>query len=163
VSHSWMTPVLARRGAVPMLLLLFVLLAYAACPSRAGEVYKSVDAEGHVVYSDRADTSTAKKSVVQVDLPDPTEVARLAKEQEILKTEDIQRKRQKAVEDAKKAQADHAAQVLCESAQNRYYALKDARRVYQRDADGNRLYLTDPEADAKREEARQAMKAACGS
>ncbi len=32
-----------------------------------------------------------------------------------------------------------------------------------RDADGNRIYYTDPEADAKREESRQAMMAACGT
>jgi hypothetical protein len=41
--------------------------------------------------------------------------------------------------------------------------MKDARRIYQRDADGNRIYYTDPEADAKREESRQAMMAACGT
>ena len=34
---------------------------------RAGEVYKSVDAEGHVVYSDRADSSTAPQTVVQIE------------------------------------------------------------------------------------------------
>jgi hypothetical protein len=51
---------------------------------RAGEVYKSIDAEGHVVYSDRAPTSKAEKSVVRVDQPDPAEVARNAKQQAML-------------------------------------------------------------------------------
>jgi Domain of unknown function (DUF4124) len=154
-----MTTVLATRGAV---LGALVLLACPACPPRANEVYKTVDAQGHVVYSDRADTS-AQKSTVRVDPPNATEAARIAKEQEILKAEEIQRNRQKSVEDAKKAQTDHAAQVQCENARSRYYALKDARRVYQRDADGNRSYYSDQEADAKREEARQAVTAACGS
>ena len=67
------------------------------------------------------------------------------------------------MDDAKKAQTDHAAQVQCDSARNRYYALKDARRIYERDADGNRIYFSDQEAEAKREEARQAVIAACGS
>ena len=156
--YSRMTPVLVQGAVLGAL----VLLACPACPPRANEVYKTVDAEGHVVYSDRADTS-AQKSAVRVDPPNPTEAARIAQEQEILKAEEIQRNRQKSVDDAKKAQGDHAAQVQCDNARNRYYALKDARRVYQRDADGNRIYYSDQEADAKREEARQAVTTACGS
>jgi hypothetical protein len=155
-----MTSVFVQRGLV---LVALVLLVRPACPLRANEVYKSVDAQGHVVYSDRADTSTAQKSTVRVDQPDPTEVARIAKEQEILKAEEIQRNRKKALDDAKKSQQDHATQVQCDNARNHYYALKDARRVFQRDADGNRVFYTDQEADAKREEARQAMTAACGT
>ena len=155
-----MTSVFTQRGLV---LVALVLLVHPACPLRANEVYKSVDAQGHVVYSDRADTSTAQKSTVLVDQPNPTEAARIAKEQEILKAEEIQRNRKKAVDDAKKAQQEHVTQVQCDNARNHYYTLKDARRVYQRDADGNRVFYTDQEADAKREEARQAMTAACGT
>src|SRR5277367_2124022 len=135
------------------------------CPlssPRAGEVYKSIDADGHVVYSDRADTSV-QKSVVRTDQPNPQDVARNAKEQEILKAEDNQRKRQQAVDDAKKAQQDHLRQVQCDSAREHYYALKDARLIYNRDADGNRVYYNDVDANAKREEASAAMAAACGT
>jgi|SRR5882724_1244858 len=155
-----MTSVFTQRGLV---LAVLVLLVRPACPLRANEVYKSVDAQGHVVYSDRADTSTAQKSTVLVDQPNPAEAARIAKEQEILKAEEIQRNRKNAVDDAKKAQQEHVTQVQCDNARNHYYALKDARRVYQRDADGNRVFYTDQEADAKREDARQAMTAACGT
>ncbi len=156
--YSRTTPAFGLRGAVLALL----LLVAPVCAPRAGEVYKSVDAQGHVVYSDRADTS-AQKSVVTVDRPDPTEIARIAKEQEILKAEEIQRKRQQSADDKKKAQQERDAQIQCENARNRYFAMKDARRIYQRDADGNRIYYTDPEADAKREESRQAMVTACGT
>ena len=158
--YSRTTPAFGLRGAVFVALL---LLLYPVCAPRAGEVYKSVDAQGHVVYSDHADPSTAQKSVVTIDRPDPNEVARIAKEQEILKAEEIQRKRQQSTDEKKKAQQEHDAQVQCENARNRYYAMKDARRIYQRDANGNRIYYTDPEADAKREESRQAMQAACGT
>lgn len=154
-----MTSVLAQHGAV---LGALALLLWPACAPRANDVYKSIDAQGHVVYSDRADTSKAEKSIVRVDQPDPAEAARIAKEQQILKAEEGQRDRQKSAEDSKKAQIDHAAQAQCDAARNRYYALKDARRVYDRDADGNRIFFTDQEADAKREEARQAMTTACG-
>jgi hypothetical protein len=127
----------------------------------AAEVYKSIDAEGHVVYSDRAPTPTAQKSVIAVDQPDPAEVARLAKEQQIQKAQDLQRNRQKAADDKKKGQQEHEQQVQCDNARNRYYAAKDARRLFQRDADGNKVFYTDKEADAKREDARLAMTAAC--
>ena len=144
-------------------LVVCALLAWPACCPQADEVYKSIDAQGHVVYSDRPDTSSAQKAVVNVDRPDAKEVARMAKEQEILKAEEIQRNRQKLIDDAKKAQQDHAKQVQCEAARNHFYALREARRIYDRDADGNRVYYSDAEADAKREDARQAMNAACGA
>jgi hypothetical protein len=152
---------LGRRGAVLMTIL---QLSSPLCAVRAGEVYKSIDAQGHVVYSDRAPTSTAEKSVVRVDQPDPAEVARNAKEQAILSAEEAQRKKEQAVEErkkAQKAQEEYNRQVQCDNARNRYYALKDARRLYQRDADGNRVYDNDADADAKREEARVAMVSAC--
>jgi Domain of unknown function (DUF4124) len=159
VGHSAAAPDLTYRGVVLATLMLL------ACPMgspRAGEVYKSVDAEGHVVYSDRADTSV-QKSVVKVDQPNPQDVARNAKEQEILKAEENQRKKQQAVDDARKAQQDRLKQAQCDSARDHYYALKDARLIYDRDSNGNRVYYKDADADAKREDARAAMAAACGT
>jgi hypothetical protein len=160
VRHSLTTPEFARYGAA---LVALVLLACTACPLGAGEVYKSVDAEGHVVYSDRADTSGAQKSVVHSDPSNPTEVARIAKEQEIQKAEELQRSRQKLIDETKKAQREQVKQVQCDSARNHYYSLKDARRIFDVDAAGNRVFYSDAEADTKREDARQAMSAACGT
>jgi hypothetical protein len=160
VHYSGTRPDVKKRG-VPMVALM--LLLGSAHLLRAAEVYKSVDAEGHVVYSDRAGAPAAAKSVVHVDQPNPAEVARMAKEQEILKADDVQRNRQKSVDDKKKAQQDHDKQVQCDNARNRYYTLREARRIFQRDADGNRVFYTDLDAGAKREEARQAMMTACGT
>ncbi len=58
---------------------------------------------------------------------------------------------------------EHDKRVQCEAARNRYYMLRDARRLFERDADGNRVYYSDVDADAKREEARQVMAAVCGT
>ena len=148
----------SHKGA---LFLTLMMLMGSRCPAQAGEVYKSIDAQGHVVYSDRPDTSAAQKAVVRVDQPNPREVARNAKEQEILDAEETQRKKQQATEDAKKALQDHNRQVQCDNARDHYYSLKDARRIYDRDAAGNRVYYSDADGDAKREEARLAMVAAC--
>jgi Domain of unknown function (DUF4124) len=159
VQDSAAAPDLTYRSVALAALILF---SWPPCSSRAGEVYKSVDAEGHVVYSDRADTSVPK-TVVKVDRPNPENAARTAKEQEIFKAEENQRNKQQAVADAKKAQQDHLRQVQCDSARDRYYALKEARHIYNRDAEGNRVYFNDADADAKREEAKTAMDAACGT
>jgi hypothetical protein len=160
MQYSRNTSDFVERSAV---LIALALLVHPGCPLQAQEVYKSTDAQGHVVYSDRASTSTAQKSVVHVDQPDPTEVARIAKQQEILNAQDIQRKKEQSVDDKKKAQQDHDKQTRCDAARNHYYAIKDARRIFQPDADGNRVYSTDAQADAQREEAKQAMTAACGT
>ena len=149
-----------RQGAV-----LGVLIAF-GWPEHsllAQEVYKSVDAQGHVVYSDRASTKNASKTNVRVDQPDPAEVARLQQEQAQLKAADLERSLQHAVDDKNKAIADQKRQVACQNARNRYYQLKDSSRLYRRDAGGNRVYYSDSDADAMREQARRAMIAACGS
>jgi hypothetical protein len=41
--------------------------------------------------------------------------------------------------------------------------MKDAARLFKRDADGSRVYMSDEDADAMRQQARQAMSAACGT
>jgi hypothetical protein len=128
----------------------------------AAEVYKSVDANGRVVYSDHPDPA-AQRLDVRVDEPQAADVARIAKEQKVLKIEDSERKRLAVIEDKKKAQQEHDQQLRCEKARTRYYSLKDARRVYGRDGEGNRVYYSDQEADAQRAAAQQTMQTECGS
>ena len=148
------------RGAMTVALL---ALGCAATPLAAQEVYRSVDAQGHVVYSDRGAVKNAPKTSLHVDQPDPVEVARLAHEDELLKADEQARLRQQAIDDKNKAQQQRKQQQACEQARNHYYYLKDSARIYQRDADGNRMYLSDEAADATREQARRAMVTACGS
>ena len=143
-------------------MVLLALLAPLPC-SLADEVYKSVDAEGHVVYSDRAPTAKAQKSVVHVIQGDSAEAARTAKETSILQTEDALRKRREATENHQKAHLEQEKQALCQRARDHYNSIKDPGRLYKLDAEGNRVYYTDAEADARREQWRQAMVAACGS
>jgi hypothetical protein len=135
----------------------------ASVAARAGEIYKYLDPDGHVVYSDRAPTKAAPKAAVKVDRPNPADVARLARETEIQKAEEQQRNQKKVADDQLKAQQEHDQQVRCQNARDLYYSMKDARLLYERDAEGNRIYLSDPDADAKREQARVAMTAACGN
>jgi len=155
-------PVGAQRNAPLIALMASVTLLAPVHRSCADEVYKSVDAQGHVVYSDRATTPTAQKSTVHVIQGDPAEAARTARETNLLKAEDSQRKQDQDLDSHNKAQQDHNKQVACEQARNRYNSLKDANVLYRLDAEGNRVFYTDAEADARREQAHQAMTAACG-
>jgi Skp family chaperone for outer membrane proteins len=129
----------------------------------ADPVYKTVDAQGHVTYSDRPTAPSAKKTEIAVQQADPAEAERLARENQLLKSEDDLRKKQQAADDKAKAQQDKAKQARCQVARDQYNAVKDAGRMFHRDADGNRVYYTDTEADARREAARQVMTLACGS
>jgi len=141
------------------------LLICAVSPARA-DIYKSLDEQGHVVYSDRASTPAAHKTDVAVQLPKQEEVARLAKQQAILKVVESQRKQQELASQqltARHQQEQHNKQVLCQGARERYYAVRDANHIFNRDADGNRLYLSDSEADARRLELQQAMNTACAT
>src|SRR5262249_10801758 len=141
-------------------------LAVLACaPLSAQEVYKSVDAQGHVVYSDRGASKTAPKTSVHVDEPDPVEVARQAKQQQLLDAQDQQRTKEQAADAPAKALEERRRQQgekACENARNNYYRLQESTRIFKRDADGNRVYYSDSEADTLRQQAKQAMSAACG-
>jgi hypothetical protein len=138
------------------------MLSGQALPSLADEVYKSVDAEGHVVFSDRASSAKAQKTEVRVVQPDAAEAARAAKEQQLLKAEDNQRKQQDALEAHDKTQQEQQKQARCAQARERYNSIKDVNLLYHLDSSGNRVFYSDAEADARREQARQAMTSACG-
>ena len=140
-----------------------VLLASLVQRASADQVYKCVDAQNHVVYSDRPCAPSAQKTEVTYQQADPAEAARLAKENQVLRGEDDLRRRQQATDDKAKAQQDKARQIKCQTARDYYNSIKDTGRMFHTDADGNRVYYSDSEADAKREAARQVMTTACGS
>jgi hypothetical protein len=131
-------------------LVLMLLAALGVNGARAQAVYKSVDAQGQVSYSDRGSTPTAPKTAVRVEEPDPAEVARLAKEQALLKAEDAARQKQQGTQETR-----------CQTARNRYFTARDSAHLYKWDAAGNKVYYSAAEADALRAEARHAMLTAC--
>ena len=135
----------------PTALVMTLLCTLGVSPAHADEIYKSVDAQGNVTYSDRGTTKSAQKTSLKVAEPDPAEVARLAKEQALLKAEDAARKKQEGTQESR-----------CQSARNRYFTARDSARLYRWDASGNKIYYSATEADLLRSDARRAMVAACG-
>jgi hypothetical protein len=152
----------APFSAFPSALVALAMLWIPVRHSFADEIYKSVDAQGHVVYSDRATSAKAQKSAVNVIQSDPAEAARAARETSILKAEEKERKRTEADQNRSRAQEAQEKRAACEQARNRYYSVKDANILYKLDAQGNRVFYTDAEGDARKEQYRQAMVAACG-
>ena len=140
-----------------------VLGVFALFPVQADQVYRSVDAQGHVTYSDRPTAAGAQKTDITVQQANAQEAQRLAKEQMLLKAEDDQRTRKEAQENQLKAKQDGEKKRKCDYARNHYNSLKDAHRIFTSTADGNKEYYTDAQADAMRDEAKRAMDAACGS
>ena len=140
-----------------------LLFASALGAAQGDPIYRSVDAQGHVTYSDRPNSSGAQKADVSVQQADPAEAERLAKERQLLKAEDDQRQKQQASDSRAKAQQQHDKETRCRIARDNYNNLKDVGRIYKLDADGNRVFLSDSEAEAKRETARQVMTTACGA
>lgn len=126
------------------------------------EVYKTTDASGHVVYSDRPAAPNAQKITVPVTQADPGEAARIAKQHALEDAEFAQRSRREADEQTRQAAQAKQEADRCTAARNRNANLKDVRRVYRLDADGNRDFYTDEQADAMRAAAKQAMEQACG-
>jgi hypothetical protein len=133
------------------------------CAVLAGDtqIYKTVDAQGNVVYTDRAPTRDAPKTSLRVHEPTADDLARAEKQRQVSQANEAQRVKQAVVENAARAQQQKEKQVRCESARRQYFALKDATHVYQRDAQGNRVYLPDEQADATRETARKTMDSEC--
>jgi Domain of unknown function (DUF4124) len=138
-----------------------LLLLGSELPAVAQEVYRSVDAQGQVVYSDRGTTKNAPKTALHVEEGDAAEAARLVKQQQALNAQDAQRAKQQAADQKVRDAADRKREEACKSARTEYYRVMDARRLYQRDGDGNRAYYSDDEADAMREKAKKTMDAAC--
>lgn len=141
-------------------------LLLAAAGAQAGEVYKTTDAQGRPIYTDKPPTLPAQKLGVQSTSTDAAEVQ---------KRYDAQMKQygaaQQAQADAAKKAADarQATEMTaedrakrCIEARQRYESYMNARRLYEPGAaEGDRRYLDSAEIDAARANAKQAMDDLC--
>jgi hypothetical protein len=151
-----------RFSALPVCLI-SALAGLAAPPgTRSDDVYKTVDASGHVVYSDRPTSPKAEKLTLPVQQADPSEAARLSKQHALEDADYAQRSRQEADQQSRQEEKSSQDAARCSAARYRYFSVKDLRRIFRLDADGNRVFYSDEEADAMRAAAKQAMDQACG-
>ncbi len=137
----------------------------------AGDVYRSVDAQGHVQYSDTPSPGAElvhiqdpRGAPVTAATPGPPPTAGTPPSasagskpadpiHEQLEQEDAKRSVQNDLADT------HAEQ--CKQARANYQQVIEAHRLYKSGSDGERVYLTDEESDQMRLNARLQMESAC--
>jgi Domain of unknown function (DUF4124) len=144
------------------LLALLMMCAWVGGYACATEVYRTVDAQGRVTYSDRP-SPAAQKLDVHTDPRDLANAARLAHDQKIEQAQQADRSREKSALDKQKADEEKQRETRCQRARQHYYSIRDVHRLYHLDDSGNRSYYSDAEADAQRAEAQKSMQAECGS
>jgi hypothetical protein len=143
------------------------LFLLAAAGAQASDVYRTTDAQGRPIYTDKPPTLPAQKLDVRTSATDAGEVQQRYDEQ-MQRTSEADKARAEAgkqATEAKKAAVltaeDQAKR--CQDARQRYESYMKARRLYQPGAtEGERDYLSDAELDAARADAKQLMDEFCG-
>jgi photosystem II stability/assembly factor-like uncharacterized protein len=141
--------------------LLFIALI---APAAADDVYKTVDAQGHVTYSDKPLSPQSQRVSVDVIAANPEDAARLAKAQAVANVEAAQEAKQaqqQAIDQQKQASQEAARKRSCDAARNRYAVFAAGGRIFRTDDQGNRAYYSDAEIDAQRISSKAAMDRAC--
>jgi hypothetical protein len=129
------------------------------------DVYRWVDGQGRVQYTDRW---VPGAQLVKVDKNKPdadAAAARRIAEQGKLAASDTASANQKIQENAARTVRQDVAKTQeeqCKKATERYDKAIQARRIYKTAADGTKEYVSDADADAYRAEALLDKEAACG-
>jgi hypothetical protein len=127
-------------------------------------VYKWVDAEGRVHYSDRPPSEDAQ-IVNIVSRPTNRErvAARASGEQKPRDTAgQDQSKQQKADQAAVNSDVAKSRAKQCEEAKERYRVAVDSHKLYKQGTNGERQYLNDAELSQARLDARRNLEESCG-
>jgi hypothetical protein len=147
-------------------LLTAATLLLAAAGAHSGEVYKSTDAQGRPIYTDKPPTLPAQKLNVQTATTDVVEVQKRyeAQMQQYGAADKAEGDAAKKAADARKAQemtAEDRAK-RCIEARQRYESYMTARRLYEPGStEAERRYLDSAEIDAARANAKQTMDELC--
>jgi hypothetical protein len=141
-------------------------LLLAAAGTHAGEVYKSTDAQGRPIYTDKPPTLPAQKLNVQTSTTDVVEVQQRydAQMKQYAGTDKAQAEAARKAADAGKAKeltAEDRAK-RCIDARQRYESYMNAHRLYEPGStEGDRRYLDSAEIDTARDNAKRTMDELC--
>ncbi len=152
------------------------LIMSLACAAAQADVYRSVDAQGQVHYSDTptpgselvhvqrgggglAPSNSMASAAAAKSSSAPTAPQTVAKSNAPAQDPLAKQATEKAVQqDLEQTRADQ-----CTKAKSDYEAAIAARRIYKSGTDGEREYLSDDEAEQQRVNLHQAMDTACGT
>ncbi len=160
------------RFAVPArslfaLAVLAAFVMYQPATAQEGSVYKWVDKDGTIHYTDRPPVSgnaellsissrRTDKSAVQARLAKRAEANEVAALREAQQAEDA------AAEQENQAQIAEQRRANCQQARGTLKKYDDAHILYKPGENGEREYLSDAEIDAARIAARRSVKEWCG-
>lgn len=154
-----------RRSSSPILLLLAVLLSVAGIARAEKEVFRWVDENGVVYFSDRPLDPRAQPTGVFYE---PTDPQRVAREQMREQYEENQaeaaatEQAETAAEEAtRRAEEARTRDLQCNAARERYKVYTTAPRLYETLPGGERRYLTDDELTAARVQAKADVEQWC--
>ena len=146
------------RYATALIVLLLPVAALAA------DIYRSVDAQGHVQYSD---TPSPGAQLIRVSARNAAEFAASASANaSASKPNDDAAQAQLAKDKAQQAVQKDVAETRaeqCKKATETYQRYIQSRRIFKPTDNGDREYLSDADADQLRLNARLDMEAACGT
>lgn len=129
------------------------------------DVYKFVDGQGNVQYTDKPALLPAEKLAMQSRATDAAEVASRAEADRARATAASAAQNQAAAQQADQQGAQQltatAKAEQCVKARERYASYTTSRRLYEALPDGQRRYLSDAELNSARESAKAAMDAMC--
>jgi hypothetical protein len=153
-----------RRAAA-----IVILACLPLCAAFGGDIYRSIDAQGHIQYSDTptpgavlvsasdASAADAKSSAGDSADSDSDAGNAAAADNDPIHQQLEQQAAAHAVQkDTEKAQAQQ-----CKQAQDTYEKSIEARRLYKVGKDGEREYLTEDQIQQQRVNYRLAVQAAC--
>ncbi len=140
---------------------LMLALLILGCALANAAVYRWVDANGKVHYSDKPPAAGTKPLPIKSSPTDPSQVE--AREKTHQKTLD-QYAKQESEQDKAQAQAEKKAaerKAACQQAQQKLTQLEQARRVTRTDKDGNKVYLDADQIDAAHAKAQAEVDKLC--
>lgn len=156
-----------RNFPYARLLILLTLTAAAGQAMAEKEVFRWVDEQGVVHYSDRPIDPRARPTGITFQATDPARI----REQELRQWEqqaqaaesarDQEEQAVGALEANSKAQEARIRQLECNAARERYTTYTDAPRLYESLPGGERRYLTDEELSAARSQAEADVETWC--
>ena len=136
-----------------------------ACTLAQADVYRWVDDKGEPHYSDQWVPGSEVIRTGKAHPQGTDSAARSSQQKAVTATNDRATTQLEQDDNTKAVQQDLAAKraVQCKQATAAYNQAITARVVYKEGKDGERTYLNEADADAYREQVRQAVQASCGS
>jgi uncharacterized protein DUF4124 len=147
------------------ILSLALFLTGAALAAPAADVYRYVDAQGGVHYTD---TWVPGSTLIKVDhpkgAPAPVASTRTPQSKPLASGDRASADLAKAADErAVKADVAQAQEEGCKTAKDNYTKAVASRRIIKSGTDGQREYLSEDDANAYRLQLHDAMQAACGT